>query len=198
MLLLHDGVHDAALDDALLHRGTDRSCGTHLIDRAHMLGVTALGRCALRIHAQCRTEDGGFDVMDRDGVAGQQCADETMLDEPGHVRTRAAMDECRPGDPDHIAVLLPLIDEELRQLLIVDRLLATDFGRHELELVAVGHRTKGACMHEQSVAAVLVPPDGDALTAPHAAAFADPEGVAVVEHRARHPSAARGAGATAR
>ena len=70
-LVHHARVHDAVLDDALLHGVCDRPRGAYPVDRTHMETVTARRRFAGARHSQRRTEDRRLDVVHRDSVAGE-------------------------------------------------------------------------------------------------------------------------------
>ena len=99
-LVHHAGVHDAVLDDPLLHRRLDRARGAHLVDRAHVQPVAAAAwPRRSEVMPSVVREDRRLDVVHADGVAGEQRADEAVGDEPGHVGARARVDERRARRP---------------------------------------------------------------------------------------------------
>ena len=78
-------MHDAVGDDALPHRRRDRARAADLVDRAHVQPVSPRRRFPAPAHAERGAEDRGLDVVDRDGVAGEERTDESVADEPHHV-----------------------------------------------------------------------------------------------------------------
>ena len=123
-----------------------------------------------------------------------------LLDEPRHVGARARVHQRRPRDPDRVAAALALLDEQARHQRVVDRLLARDLARHELELarrpgVARGRRRCARRCPRVPSSAV---PDRDAIAARARGAPRAPRARRPRRARARSPCAARAAGATPR
>src|SRR4051812_31991855 len=111
--------------------------------------------------------------MHRDRVAREERPDESVLDEPRHVRAGPGVHERRAGHPDGISAALALVHEDRRHHRIIDGLLAGYLTRHEGELAIPFLAHERLAMDEDALSAILGVADGDHVTLLHAAAFAD-------------------------
>jgi hypothetical protein len=184
-------VHDAVGDDPRFDGALDRPGGAHLVDGTHVETVTADRGFSAPGHSERGPKDRCLDVVHGDRVAGQQRADESVPNEPHHVGARARMHERRPGHPDDVAAAIAFVDEERREMGVIDRLLARDLAGHELELAVVLARG-GIDMDEDPFAPVLLFPDGDELAGTDASHLANPQDPVAIDHERRiHPRFAR-------
>src|SRR5918911_892782 len=66
---------------------------------------------------------------------GTRCTTQAcMMPSPTIPSSTARANERRPGHPHRVAAAVPLVDQDARHERVVDRLLARDLARHELEL----------------------------------------------------------------
>ena len=138
----YQGVHDSVGDDALRHRRLDRAGGPNPVDGPHVKAVAARGRLAGTGHAEGGTEDGGFDIVHRDGIADQHGVDVPVGNEPLEVGPGPRMHQGRSDDPDQVSAVPAFVFKPIGQLFVVDRTFPAHLGRHEPKLVGAGDPAK--------------------------------------------------------
>ena len=113
-------------------------------------------------------------AIDRFGASAPA---EVLLEKFGftldHVVARARVHERRPGNPDRISAAIPFLDQNVRHQRVVDRLLARNLARHELEFAFLVAE-EGAGMDVDAFAAVLGAADCDHVALLQLAPFLDP------------------------
>src|SRR5215204_2880970 len=91
---------------------------------------------------------------------------------------------CHPHD---VAATLTLLDEQSREVHVVDRLLARDLARHELELAIVVPASRFG-VYVDAFGSVLFLADGDEVPGADASHLANPEHAFAVDDEGRvHP-----------
>ncbi len=195
----HQGVHDAALHEPLADGLFDRARAPNRVDRAHVQAMPAFHAFTGARHSQRRAEDGGLEIVHRDGVATEQRVAVTVVDEPDHVLPRARMHERGSDDPENLAAALLLFAQELRQHIVIHRPLAGHFRRHEAEFVgAVCAAQKTFDVDEDSLGAVFRRSHSHRVAVAHSARLGNDEIVgsglhdhAIHARQARPPPPAR-------
>ncbi len=182
MPLLMSPVSTAAFD------GAERP---HPVDRPHVEAVPAFGGLAGVGHPEGGAVDGGLDVVDADGVAGQHRLHVALADEPLEIGPRAGVHQRRPDHPEQVAAALPFLAQAGGEFLVVDRALAAHLGGHEAELVgAVRARQEAGGVHEHALRPVLGLPHHDLLAGLEPARFDDLQRLPAPHDHAVHARAA--------
>src|SRR5690606_36429798 len=104
----------------------------------------------------------------------------------------AAVQHCRPDDPDDVSAAFLLLSQQLGHARVVDGLLARDLAAHELELAtALRAAEKTGRVDEDAFAAILGVADRDRLTLPDVTTLGDAQAIRVLHNGAVHARRAR-------
>ena len=128
--VLETTIHDAAGEDALVDRFGDAAAATNGVDGSNVVLVAGIdGQGSLQVYAQRSAKEGLFDVMGRQGVAGEQNLNVPRLDQSYDMSARPGVNDRRPADQQDLLArsfdfphpLGDLADEHVLGLLGRDR-----------------------------------------------------------------------------
>src|SRR6185503_20442891 len=92
-LVHHPGLHEARLD-GLAHAAQ----AVDGVNRVEVVAAAALDRASARLaHAEAGADDRLLEVVDREGVAGEDDVHPALADEAGERGRPARVDDGRPG-----------------------------------------------------------------------------------------------------